>query len=42
VDAFVACAAEIAQVARRHADTEDDLQRKMETLAEAIAEHSVM
>ncbi len=42
VDAFVACAAEIEQVARRHADTEDDLQRKMETLAEAIAEHSVM
>lgn len=42
VDAFVACAAEIAQVARRHADTEDDLQAKMETLAEAIAEHAVM
>lgn len=42
VDAFVACAAEIAQVARRHADTADDLQAKMETLAEAIAEHSVM
>ena len=42
VDAFVACADEIAQVARRHADTEDDLQRKMETLAEAIAEHSEM
>lgn len=42
VDAFVACAAAIERVARRHADTEDDLQRKMETLAEAIAEHSVM
>jgi len=42
VDAFVACAAEIEQVARRYADTEDDLQRKMETLAEAIAEHTEM
>lgn len=42
VDAFVACAAEIEQVARQYADTEDDLQRKMETLAEAIAEHTVM
>lgn len=42
VDAFVACAAEIEQVARRHADTEADLQDKMETLAEAIAEHAVM
>ena len=42
VDAFVDCAAEIEQVARRYADTEDDLQRKMETLAEAIAEHMEM
>lgn len=42
VDAFMACAADIEQVARRHADTEEDLQLKMETLAEAIAEHSVM
>lgn len=42
VDAFIACAPEIEQVALRHADTEDDLQRKMETLAESIAEHSVM
>ena len=41
VDAFVACAAEIEQVARQYADTEDDLQRKMETLAEAIAEHTL-
>jgi len=42
VAAFVACAPEIEQVARRFADTEDDLQRKMETMAEAIAEHLVM
>ncbi len=42
VDAFVDCAAAIERVARRHADTEDDLQRKMETLAEAIADHAVM
>ena len=42
VDAFMSCAADIEQVARRHADTEEDLQLKMETLAEAIAEHSVM
>jgi putative two-component system response regulator len=42
VDAFIACAPEVEQVALRHADTEDDLQRKMQTLAEAIAEHSVM
>ncbi len=42
VDAFLSCASEIEQVARRHADSEVDLQHKMETLAEAIAEHSVM
>ena len=42
VDAFLTCAADIEQVARRHADTDQDLQQKMETLAEAIAEHSVM
>lgn len=42
VDAFVACAAEIAQVAQRHADGDDDLQRKMETLAASIAEHVEM
>ncbi len=42
VDAFLSCAADIEQVARRHADTDQDLQQKMETLAEAIAEHSVM
>ena len=42
VAAFIGCAPEIERVARRHADTEDDLQRKMETLAEAIAEHAVM
>lgn len=38
VDAFLACAAEIEQIAQRHADSDDDLQRKMETLAESIAE----
>ena len=42
VDAFVACAAEIEQIAQRYADTEDDLQRKMETLAESIAETALM
>ncbi len=42
VDAFLSCAADIEQVALRHADTQEDLQHKMETLAEAIAEHSVM
>lgn len=42
VDAFVDCAAAIERVARRHADTDADLQSKMETLAEAIAEHAVM
>jgi len=42
VDAFLSCADDIEQVARRFADTEQDLQQKMETLAEAIAEHSVM
>jgi putative two-component system response regulator len=42
VAAFIACAPEIEQVARRYADTEEDLQRKMETMAEAIAEHTVM
>jgi putative two-component system response regulator len=42
VAAFIACAPEIEQVARRYADTEDDLQRKMETMAEAIAEHAAM
>lgn len=42
VDAFVACAPDIEQVWLRHADTDEDLQRKMETLAEAIAEHTVM
>lgn len=42
VDAFLSCADDIEQVARRFADTEQDLQHKMETLAEAIAEHSVM
>jgi len=42
VDAFVLRADDIAQVAQRHADTEDDLQRKMDTLAESIAEHVVM
>lgn len=42
VDAFLSCAADIEQVARRHADTDQDLQQKMETLAESIAEHSVM
>ncbi len=42
VDAFLSCAADIEQVARRYADTDQDLQQKMETLAESIAEHSVM
>ena len=42
VDAFLSCVAGIEQVARHHADTDQDLQQKMETLAEAIAEHSVM
>jgi len=42
VDAFVLRATDISQVAQRHADTEDDLQRKMDTLAESIAEHIVM
>jgi len=42
VDAFVACAPDIEQVWLLHADTDEDLQRKMETLAEAIAEHTVM
>ena len=41
VDAFLSCVAGIEQVARHHADTDQDLQQKMETLAEAIAEHSV-
>ncbi|MFM6991038.1 MAG: HD-GYP domain-containing protein [Rhodoferax sp.] len=42
VDAFLSCADAIEQVALRYADTNEDLQLKMETLAEAIAEHSVM
>jgi len=42
VDAFIAKAPEIEQVWLRHADTDEDLQQKMETLAEAIAEHTVM
>lgn len=42
VDAFVLRAADIAQIAQRYADTEEDLQRKMDTLAESIAEQVVM
>ena len=42
VDAFLERAADIAQLAQRYADTEDDLQRKMETMAESIAEQIVM
>lgn len=42
VDVFVACAAEIEQIALRHADSEEDLQRKMETMAESIAENALM
>lgn len=41
VDAFFACAAEIEQIALRHADSDEDLQRKMETLAESIAENAL-
>lgn len=41
VDVFLACATEIEQVAQRYADSEDDLQRKMETLAESIAEDAL-
>ena len=42
VDAFVACASAIEQVWLGHADTDEDLQRKMETLSETIAEHAIM
>jgi putative two-component system response regulator len=42
VDAFLERAPDIEQLAQRHADSEDDLQRKMDTLAESIAEHVLM
>jgi putative two-component system response regulator len=40
VDAFVAVAAEFAEVASRHADTDEDMQKKIEYLANAIAEQA--
>ena len=40
VDAFVAVSAECAEIARRFADTDDDMQKKIEYLANAIAEQA--
>lgn len=42
VDAFLACADQFERIAHRHADSDEDLQHKMEHLAQAIAEHTEM
>lgn len=40
VDAFMAVAPEFAAIAQRHADTDEDMQQKIEYMANAIAEHA--
>lgn len=40
VDAFMAVSADFAAIARKHADTDEDMQQKIEYLANAIAEHT--
>jgi putative two-component system response regulator len=40
VDAFIAVSSEFAAIARKHADTDEDMQQKIEYLANAIAEHT--
>jgi putative two-component system response regulator len=40
VDAFVVVSAEFAAIAQRHADTDEDMQQKIEYMANAIAEHT--
>jgi putative two-component system response regulator len=40
VDAFVVVSAEFAVIAQRHADTDEDMQQKIEYMANAIAEHT--
>ena len=40
VDAFIAIQDEFAAIAQRFADTEEDMQQKMEYMANAIAEHA--
>jgi putative two-component system response regulator len=38
VDAFIEIQDTIAEIAQRYADTNDDMQRKIEYMANAIAE----
>ena len=40
VDAFLAAQAQFAAIAQQHADTDDDMQRKIEYMANAIAEQA--
>jgi putative two-component system response regulator len=40
VDAFMVVSSEFADIARKHADTDEDMQQKIEYLANAIAEHT--
>jgi putative two-component system response regulator len=40
VDAFMVVSSEFAAIARKHADTDEDMQQKIEYLANAIAEHT--
>ena len=40
VDAFIEIQDEFESIARRHADTDSDMQRKMEYMANAIADHA--
>ncbi len=40
VDAFIEIQDEFAAIAQRYADTDDDMQKKMEYMANAIAEHA--
>jgi putative two-component system response regulator len=40
VDAFIEVSPEFALIAQRFADNEDDMQKKIEYLANAIAEHA--
>jgi putative two-component system response regulator len=40
VDAFMVVSSEFADIARKYADTDEDMQQKIEYLANAIAEHT--
>jgi putative two-component system response regulator len=42
VDAFVVVSSEFAAIAQRHADTDEDMQQKIEYLANAIAEQATL